>query len=160
MTLTAKSIIKNTFWIVEQDGQKIATIQSSPNGVVYVRGRDRETFPSIKLLSAKHNINFDIAKAEKVKAAKGKAETHVVNGFPTSVKPFNELIDVAKKIPVFTKTSKSRSYYCAGYYIIKFNNSWVKSFNPKLITLNRYNFKGPYMTKIEMQEQLRLENGQ
>ena len=157
MTLTAKSIIKNTFWIVERDGEKIATIQSSPAGVVYVQGQERETFPSIKVLGAKHNITFDSTKPTKVK--QDKSEQHMVYDYPTASKPFNILLDVAKKLPVFTKTSKSRSYYCAGYYIIQFNNGWVQSFNPKLITLNRYEFKGPFKTKMEMQEQLRINNG-
>ena len=83
----------------------------------------------------------------------------MVYGYPTASKPFNVLLDVAKKLPVFSKTTKSRSYYCAGYYIIQFNNGWVQSFNPKLITLNRYEFKGPFKTKLEMQEQLRINNG-
>ena len=157
MTLTAKSIIKNTFWIVERDGEKIATIQSSPSGVVFVQGQKRETFPSIKLLSVKHNIAFDTSKPLKVK--QDKSEQHMVYGYPTASKPFNVLLDVAKKLPVFSKTTKSRSYYCAGYYIIQFNNGWVQSFNPKLITLNRYEFKGPFKTKLEMQEQLRINNG-
>jgi hypothetical protein len=60
---------------------------------------------------------------------------------------------------VFTKGTKSKSFFCAGYYIVKFNNGWVKSYCPKLITLNRYPYAGPYPTLEEMQENLRIANG-
>jgi len=60
---------------------------------------------------------------------------------------------------VFTKGRKSKSFFCAGYYIVKFNNGWVKSYCPKLITLNRYPYAGPYKTQQEMLENLRIANG-
>jgi hypothetical protein len=40
--------------------------------------------------------------------------------------------------------------YCAGYYIIKFEKGWVKSFCPKVITIERNEHKGPFKTEIEM----------
>ena len=66
--------------------------------------------------------------------------------------------DLKKKLPLFTKSEKSKSVYCAGYYIIKFNKGWVKSFCPKLITIERYDYKGPFKTEIEMRQQLSIEN--
>jgi len=155
--LVAKPIVKDKFWIVEEDnGNKVATIQTTEDGVVFVHDQHREKFPSIKVLGKQYNILFDKTKVAKQKK-KADDEYHV-HEFPTSFKPFNELYDVAKKLPIFTKTSKSKSFYCAGYYIVQFNNGWVKSVSPKLITLNRYPFKGPFKDKFEMQEQLRLAN--
>mgnify|MGYP003343531863 CR=1 FL=1 len=69
------------------------------------------------------------------------------------------MYDIRKKLPLFTKSNQSKSLYCAGYYIIKFEKGWVKSFCPKLITLNRYPFQGPFMTKEEMSEALKAANG-
>ena len=155
--LIAKPVIKNKFWIVESEGTKIATIQAveEGGGFVYVHDNERQKYASIKLLSKEHNIVFDsIAKKEKASA-----QEHNVYGYPVSHKPWNTLWDVKHQFPVYTKTSKSKSYYCAGYYIIKFNNGWVKSNCPKFITLNRYEFQGPFKTKAEMQEQLRIANG-
>ena len=34
--------------------------------------------------------------------------------------------------------------------VIKFRKGWVKSFCPKLITLERYPFQGPFKTELEM----------
>jgi len=155
--LVAKPVIKNKFWIVESQGTKVATIQAvEDGGFVYVHDEQRQRFPTIKLLTKEHNIVFD---GVTIKKEKVQAEHHEVYGYPVSNRAWNTLWDVKHQFPVYTKTSKSKSYYCAGYYIIKFNNGWVKSYCPKLITLNRYEFKGPYKTKIEMQEQLRLANG-
>ncbi len=155
--LLAKPIIKNKFWIVEDQGaNKIATIQAVEDGsYVYVEpSKLRQKYPSIKLLTKNHNVIFDKNK----KTPNTQTQEHEIYGFPTSQKAFNVYWDIKNKFAVFTKNNKSKSFFCAGYFIIKFNNGWVKSFCPKLITLNRYEFKGPFTTKIEMQEQLRLHN--
>lgn len=151
--LIARPVLKNKFWIVESEGNKVATIQASEDGgFVYVHEDLRERFASIKLLSKAHNVVFDNTSPKKEKTQ----ESHDVHGFPISQKPWNVLWDVKHQFPVYTKTSKSKSYYCAGYYIIKFNNGWVKSYCPKFITLNRYEFQGPFKSKAEMQEALRM----
>jgi hypothetical protein len=151
--LIARPVLKNKFWIVESHGNKVATIQAAEDGgFVYVHDDARERFASIKLLSKAHNVVFDNVVPKKEKSA----ESHDVHGYPIGHKPWNVLWDVKHQFPVYTKTSKSKSYYCAGYYIIKFNNGWVKSYCPKFITLNRYEFQGPFKSKTEMQEALRM----
>lgn len=150
--LIAKTILKNKYWIVEKEGAKIATIQAiDDGGFVYVQENKREKFSTIKLLTKAHNLIFD----NNYKKEKGLVEQHNVHGYPVSNKPWNVLWDVKHQFPVYTKTSKSKSFYCAGYYIIKFNNGWVKSYCPKFITLNRYQFQGPFKTKDEMNEALK-----
>jgi hypothetical protein len=85
-------------------------------------------------------------------------ETCMVHGFPTSVIPYNTMYDVKRKLPLFTKSDKSKSAYCAGYYIIHFEKGWVKSFCPKLITIERYEFQGPFKTDLEMRQELSRAN--
>lgn len=150
--LIARPVVKNKYWIVESEGNKVATIQAvDDGGFVYVYDNERERFTTIKLLSKAHNVVFDSA----LKKEKLTPESHEVHGYPVSNKPWNLLWDVKHHFPIYTKTSKSKSYYCAGYYIIKFNNGWVKSYCPKFITLNRYDFQGPFKTKTEMQDALK-----
>jgi hypothetical protein len=152
--LIAKPVLKNKFWIVEDQGNKIATIQAvDGGGVVYVDDTHRERFPTIKLLSKAYNIVFD----KEIKQ-KSKPPEFDVYGFPVRSKPWNQLWDVKRHFGVFTKTSKSKSFYCAGHYIIKFNNGWAKSLCPKLITLNRYEYQGPFKTKKEMLDALKTAN--
>jgi hypothetical protein len=68
------------------------------------------------------------------------------------------MLDVQRKLPLFTKSAKSKSLYCAGYYIIKFDKGWVKSFCPKLITVERYETKGPFKSDLEMRQALSNAN--
>lgn len=152
--LLAKPVVKNKFWIVEEAGEKVATIQAvEEGGFVYVHDNQRESYPSIKILSLQHNIEFDKAKTAKVKPS-----VHEVYGYPSSFKTYNEIFDVQRKLPIFTKTSKSKSFFCAGYYLIKFSNTWVKAFCPKAITLNRYEFKGPFKNTEEVADALKHAN--
>ena len=154
MTLLAKSVVKNKCWIVEQDGTKIATIHANEQGVTLVQATTREQFPNLKTLSDRYNIIID-----KSKPAKVAKESHEVYSYPCDNKPQNALWDLHHKLPVFTKGSKSKSFFCAGYYIVQFNNGWVKSYCPKLITLNRYPYQGPYKTVDERNIQLKIANG-
>lgn len=148
MTLLAKSVIKNKCWIIEDSGTQIASILASPNGVTLVQGETREKFASLKLLSDKHNIIFDKSKKPLV------TDTGTIYGYPTGCSAFHILWDVRKKVPVFTKLPKSKSFFCAGYYVIKLNDGWTASHCPKLITINRYPYFGPYKTPEEMQTKL------
>ena len=156
MSLLAKQIVKNKCWIVEDDYQnKVGTILANGTGVTYVdEQQHREQFASLKLLSDRYNIIVDKAPPKRVIT-----EAHTVYGYPCEHNANNALWDVKHKLPIFTKGKKSKSFFCAGYYIIKFNNGWVKSYCPKLITLNRYPYAGPYDTAEEMQERLRIANG-
>ena len=154
MSLLAKPIVKNKCWIVEDNGHQVGTIMTNPQGVVYQHDHKKEQFASLKVLSDRYNIIVD-----KTLPKKSASEAHSVYGYPCEHRATNVLWDVPKRLPVFTKGTKSKSFFCAGYYIVKFNNGWVKSYCPKLITLNRYPYAGPYYTLEEMQEHLRIANG-
>lgn len=152
--MKAKTIIENKFWILEEeDGQKVGTIALKNNSVVAVIGNNSQTFKNLEELSSRYNVSF----TKRSKPSKTTVDMEVYD-FPTAHNPYNALWHVERKLPIYTKTNKSNSYHCAGYYIIKFEHGWVKSFSPKLITLQRYEYKGPFKTKFEMMEQLRLHN--
>jgi hypothetical protein len=152
--MKAKTIIENKFWILEEeDGKKVGTISLKNNKVTAIINDTSQSFNNLEELSARYNVSFN----KKTKQIKSTPEMEVYD-FPTSHIPYNALWHVERKLPIYTKTNKSNSYHCAGYYIIKFEHGWVKSFSPKLITLQRYEYKGPFKTKFEMMEKLRLHN--
>ena len=155
--LIAKPVVKNKMWIVENGGIKVGNIMAvEEGGVVYIHNDQREMFPSIKLLSKEYNIEF--VKAEKPKRVK--QDVYEVYGFPTNSAPNNEVLDVQRYLPIYTKGTKSKSFFCAGYYIIKFSSTWVRAYCPKLITLNRYEYQGPFKTQERMVEAMREANVQ
>lgn len=150
--LQAKPIIENKFWIVEKNGARFATLRKDEeNRFVLSNERGFEIYDSKESLTKKYGKEFFHVKI--VKEAND-ANPNEVHGFPTSTSPHNTMFDVRKKLPLFTKSEDSKSLYCAGYYVIKFDKGWVKSFCPKLITLQRYEFQGPFKTEIEMKQVL------
>lgn len=149
--LVAKPIVKNKLWVVEDSGKKVATILATHDGgYVYVHDNSRELFPSVKNLSKKYSIKFSNKKPSSTATKDNK-----VYGFPAKGQTHNQVYNVQKKIPMYTKTSKSRSFYCAGHYLIQLNNEWEYSFCPKSITLSRYSFMGPFKTEQEAKDRLK-----
>jgi len=145
----AKPVVKNKFWVVEDRGEKIATIQArADGGYVYVHAEHREFFPSVKILKQKYKIKFGPIQKNIYPNIK------TVYGFPVNSKSFNEVWDVQRKLPIYSKSSKSKSLFCAGHYLIKINENWTLQYCPKNITLSRYSYFGPYKTKDETIQKL------
>jgi hypothetical protein len=149
--LLAKQLVPNKFWIVQNYGKKVGTLQKNKDGFILVTQRDKIHFENVdKVYDAFGKDFFEATSSEKIKNAK----VLEVHGFPTSTPAYNPLFDVQNNLPLYSKSKKSKSLYCAGYYTIKFAKGWVKSFCPKLITLQRYEYKGPFTTELEMRQVL------
>lgn len=153
MTTKAKPIIKDKFWIVEQDGNKIGTISVNDERFMFSSKDGVRFFDNKKQLERKLGTTV----FERNTDAEATVEK-VVHGFPSSAVPYNAVYDVKKGLPLFTKSAKSKSLYCAGYYIIRFDKGWVKSFCPKLITVERYETRGPFKQELEMRQELSRVN--
>jgi len=151
--IKAKAILKDKFWIIENNGERLGTLAADETHFVYSTKKGVNFFKNKSQLERNiGKIEFD---AEKHEIATVSLETH---GYPTNTVPYNTMYDIKSKLPLFTKSDKSKSVYCAGYYIIHFDKGWVKSFCPKLITLGRYDFKGPFKTEFEMKQELSRAN--
>lgn len=154
MTIKAKPLLKDRFWIVEDETKKIGTLSWNEDRYMFSDGNETWFFDNKKQVSTKfpfivwgEHINKSISFSKKE-----------VHGYPTSVIPYNTMFDIKRKLPLFTKSEKSKSLYCAGYYIVCFEKGWVKSFCPKLITVERYETRGPYKTEFEMKQELSRVN--
>jgi hypothetical protein len=150
--LHAKPIVDGKFWIVEQDGNKVGVLKVTEQKKYVLSSKETiTTFDNKKKIVEQFGSNFFVKnKFERIETAEDKT----VHGYPTSTNPFNPLYDVKRHLPLFTKSSKSKSIYCAGYYIIRFEKGWVKSFCPKLITIERYPYEGPFRTELERKQRL------
>lgn len=144
----AKPIVDGKYWIVEQDGEKVATLQKKENNKFVLSSNDGEVmFNKKEELTREFGQDFFLSN-EKFNVTT--ITSKEVYGYPTSCDPYNAMFDVRRKLPLFTKSTQSKSLYCAGYYVIKFDKGWVKSFCPKAITIERYPFKGPFKDELEM----------
>jgi hypothetical protein len=144
----AKPIVEGKFWIVEQHGTKIATLQKKENNKFILSNTNGEVmFNKKQDLTKQFGEDFFLS-SDRIKVTQ--SESYECHGYPTSCRPFNAMFNVQKRLPLFTKSNASKSLYCAGYYIIRFDKGWVKSFCPKAITIERYPFKGPFKDELEM----------
>ena len=75
--------------------------------------------------------------------------THSVHGYPTASRVHNPVWDVPHALPLYTKTAKSRSWFAAGWYQVRQRRTWAVEQSPKLITLERYDYQGPFHTEDE-----------
>ena len=154
--IRAKTLVKDKFWIIEQEGQKLGTLQKQEdNGWVFLsKQKDRQVYHTRESLFQKYG--FSMFEGSNIKSSQDEIQTDNfdVHGYPCSQHPYNPMFDVQKQLPVYTKTPKSKSQFCAGYFIICFEKGWRKAYCPKMITLLRYKYKGPMKTKLEMQQVL------
>ena len=149
--MQAKQLVPNKFWIVQDHGRKVGTLAKDKQGFVLVTPHDKITFESVdKVYETFGKDFFEQSVKQKIKDSK----VMEVHGYPTSTAAWNPLLDVQNNLPLYSKSRKSKSLYCAGYYTIRFAKGWVKSFCPKLITLQRYEYKGPFTTELEMRQVL------
>jgi hypothetical protein len=148
MTTIAKPLIPNKSWLLETDGLKIGTLNKERSSYSILKNGQKISIGTVKDVKEKLGITFN----EKQKSEKVSNPENSVYDFPCGSKPFGSVYNIRKKLPIYAKSTKSKSQHCAGYYVIKFRKGWVKSFCPKLITLERYPFHGPFKTEIEMKQ--------
>ena len=70
-------------------------------------------------------------------------------GYPSGSRVYNPVWDVQQGLPLFTKKRKSKSWFAAGWYQVRQRKTWAVTQSPKLITLERYDYQGPFYTQEE-----------
>lgn len=151
MSIKAKPILENKFWIVEDEGVRVGTLTKDDDNFMFSSKGRVDFYKSENQLKKKFGKNFLTAKITSPDTVEVKNDVH---GYPTRTVPYNSMFDISRKLPLFTKSEKSKSVYCAGYYLVKFNVNWLKSFCPKLITIERNEYLGPFKTELEMKAAL------
>lgn len=154
MTIKIKPIVENKFWIIENaHGERIGTCAANKDKISYRVGNTSEDFPSFSDMVKEKKV--EVSRRYTTPKTADVSLDKTVYGYPTNHIPHNQIWNVQMRLPLYTKTSKSSSYHCAGYYIIKFDRTWCKSYTPKLITLQRYPYQGPFADKTGQTTALR-----
>jgi hypothetical protein len=145
--IVAKPVIDNQYWILKQDDEKIGNVQAVDGGFALTIRNKVAKFKTIRMLRRQANIEF--AEPEHVTPI----PKDRVHGYPTGCRTHNGMWNVQLKLPLFTKTNKSKSWFAAGWYSIKQHRSWKVLQNPKLIVLERYTYQGPFYTEEQARDQ-------
>jgi hypothetical protein len=147
--IVAKPVIKDKFWILKQDDNKVGNIEASSDGYTV---RIKDTITKIKNISTiRRDLNFSFDPPTVTKRSTIENSLH---GYCTGTRSYNGMWDVKKRLPLFTKSQKSKSWYAAGWYLLKQRHNWEVVQNPKLITLQRYAYQGPFHSIEEANERI------
>lgn len=157
MNSIAKCLVPNKEWLIEDNGVKVGSISKNKKGYHFLCNGKQIPLDINDIKSKFSNILFEES-FKKNKSNSLSVDTYTIYDYPCSSKPFEPVYSIKNKLPLYAKSDKSKSQYCAGYYVIKFRKGWVKSFCPKLITLERYPYYGPFKTELEMKSVLNTVN--
>ncbi len=154
-SFVATPVLKDKFWIINEGDTKVGTLARDNDNYIFSGKGEISFYTDKSELLKKFGKNFLTAK---ITTPVNKDKEFHVHDYPSRSEPFNSMYDISRKLPLFTKSEKSKSVYCAGYYLVKFNVNWLKSFCPKLITIERNEYIGPFKTELEMKAALHNVN--
>jgi hypothetical protein len=149
MNSTAKILIPEKEWLIKNGTEKIGSISRVKKGYVVLHHGRALPFKSLAEVKSAVGIALFEESIKNIKKDLPESTNYSIYEYPCKTKPFEPLYNVQQKLPLYTKRPKSKSQHCAGHYIIRFSKGWVKSFCPKLITLERYPYFGPFKTEEE-----------
>jgi hypothetical protein len=147
MTIVAKPVIDRKFWILQENNCKVGNVEACDGGFQVKLNNQVAQFKTIKMVERNVNIQF-----ESPVKVKSKPTTTTVHGYPVLGKLYNPIWDVSQKLPLYTKTNKSKSWFAAGWYRVKKGRNWSTVQGPKLILLQRYPYAGPFHTQEEAKQ--------
>lgn len=142
----AVEVIADKLWITyDSNGNKTGTMRPSSDGDWLVQ-----------YFTDGSKLAHDSDNADQFFDFEGKPEPSSwhqehVYGYPVpKIETFK--IQERENLPCFTKTPTSKVYFAAGYYGINFENGgWMDAFCPKLATLRKYEYVGPFKTSTDAQ---------
>jgi len=137
-------VIPNQYWILKQDDRKVGNIEAGPDGFQLRLNNSVQQFKTLSTIKQQVHISF-----EPVIERTQPTVTNQVNGYHTTSFPYNAIFDVKHQVPLWTRDERSKSWYAAGWYKVKKGRSWSVAECPKLITLERYSYQGPFQTQAE-----------
>lgn len=141
--LIAKPIIKDQYWVVTNGEEKIGNVVAEGSGFNLKINGVSKHYENTTELKRKTRIQFQTLKTDRTKRDLPFAK------FPTVGKVHNSMLDIKRKLHLFTKTAKSKCYYAAGWFAINQNGEFEKVLCPKYIFVQRYPYYGPYKTETE-----------
>ena len=148
-SLIAKPVVKNQFWIVTDGDEKVGNVLADGSGFEVKLNGNKTHFKNTKAIERITNIKF-----ENVTKFKTTVKDLPFSEYPTTAKVYNSMLDVKRKLHLFTKTVKSKCYCAAGWYTVKQGAESKAIFCPKYIFIQRYEYTGPYKTKADAENVL------
>jgi hypothetical protein len=142
MTLVALPVVDKQYWIIKENDRKVGNVEACDGGYQVKLNNQIAQFKTIRMVEQRVNVHFKPpAKRARIK------KSNEVHGYAVSGRMYNPMWDIQRKLPIYTKTSKSKSWFAAGWYRVQKGRHWATIQGPKLIMLQRYPYRGPYHTQ-------------
>lgn len=139
--ILAKSVIKDKFWILEEDAKRVGMMNFKDNNyTINLKRKDLVARTEDELKS------MGIAFVVRDFTHGGHIE---VMGYPTDQEEVFNVQEI-DGFPTFTKKVTSKSTHVAGWYGLKFKNGWCPSLCPRFSTIKTNIFVGPFKTKMDL----------
>ena len=148
--LIAKPVVKNQFWIVTDGKEKVGNVIADGSGFEVKLNGNKTHFKNTNAIKKQTSIQFETTKVEKNK------KKIPFNEYPTTKKVFNSILDIKRKVHLFTKTQKSKCFHAAGWYVLYQGDEPAVTFCPKYIFIQRYEYLGPFKTEDEAKKLINI----
>jgi len=143
-TLIAKPVVKNQYWIVTNGKEKVGNVLADGNGFEVKLNGNKTYFKNTNAIKKLTNIEF-----ETVQKTNKTTNNLPYKVYPTPNNVFNSVLDIKRKLHLFTLTQNSKCYQVAGWFLLKQDNEDKVIFCPKYIFIQRYEYQGPFKTEDE-----------
>lgn len=142
-----KHLTENSWLVLTADGfDRIGLLAEQRENFIFIANDTKEYFGSKDELIEFFGSDV-FATAEGV-VTEETAE-YFVRGFPVEVEPVEITVEGCD-LAVYKKREASKVIYAAGYFCFEYPTGWVASHCPKLSTLEKRPYKGPFKTEKEM----------
>ena len=109
--IIAKQVLKNQYWILRDSDGKVGNIEATGSGFRVKINDNVQEFKTIRMV--KQRLGFDFETPPRLPAQ----DQYTVHGYSTGCRAYNAIYEVRQHLPLFTKTAKSKSWYCAGWLV-------------------------------------------
>ena len=138
--LIAKPVVKDQYWIVTNGKEKVGNVLADGSGFEVKLNGNSTHYANTTAIKRQTKIEFQPLDKRKPIAP--------LSSFPTPTKTHNNILDLKRKLHIFTKTPKSKCYYAAGWFVLNQGEPAV-IYCPKYISVQRYDYQGPFKTEDE-----------
>jgi hypothetical protein len=155
--------ISDVAWLVQQGATRVGILNKDvQENFTYITGKELVSFKNEDEVRM-HFGNMTLIQ-EQITTSPIKQDAFYIKGFEVKYEtPYaldSDHPDYDNELPLYTKIAGSNVYYAAGYYCINFEKGWKPAHGPKLATLTKYGYAGPYKSELEMRQQLKKFNKQ
>lgn len=148
--ITSKVVLKNKFWILQEDGVSIGHLRFEHNNISAKLNKENYLFSSIA--EAKKKLHIKCAD----EAPESAPQFQFVYEYQTDLEQvFN--IHKDNGLPCYTKTKNSKVVYSAGWYGMHrigvrggVPGAHAETFCPKVNTLRAYSYIGPFKNQTDL----------